>query len=286
MKRNLLALLLAMALLLGLTACGGTGEEPEDADSTTQETAQPEEDRGEEDTTESAETPVTDDAEDPAAQEDAQDTTQSEGGGSSGSSASNTGTGAQTGGSSGSITGSGSASSGNQNTASQKPAAPEPPAQTSPPEEPASQPTQPPAAESAGDSVDLTAFYDSLAAGENWPGMMAVEGEALDTFYPGLADIAAKQCLVYYSMISATVGEIALVEVESDGDVQAVKDIFQARIDYQVGDETNPGGAWYPSSIEGWQNGSRIVSHGNYVMLIALSEGADDVVSAFDALFA
>ena len=285
MKRNLLALLLAMALLLGLTACGGTGEEPEDADSTTQETAQPEEDRGEEDTTESAETPVTDDTEDPAAQEDAQDTTQSEGG-SSGSSASNTGTGAQTGGSSGSITGSGSASSGNQNTVSQKPAAPEPPAQTSPPEEPASQPTQPPAAESAGDSVDLTAFYDSLAAGENWPGMMAVEGEALDTFYPGLADIAAKQCLVYYSMISATVGEIALVEVESDGDVQAVKDIFQARIDYQVGDETNPGGAWYPSSIEGWQNGSRIVSHGNYVMLIALSEGADDVVSAFDALFA
>ena len=80
-------------------------------------------------------------------------------------------------------------------------------------------------------------------------------------------------------------GEIALVEVESADDVQAVKDIFQARIDYQVGDETNPGGAWYPASIEGWKNNSRIVSNGNYVMLVA-ADGADDIVSAFNALFA
>ena len=141
-------------------------------------------------------------------------------------------------------------------------------------------------AEPAGEGVDLTAFYNSLAGGETWPSMMAVEGEALSAFYPGLADIAAKQCLVYYAMISATVGELALVEVENADDVQAVKDIFQARIDYQVGDETNPGGAWYPDSIEGWKNGSRIVSNGNYVMLIALSEGADSVVDAFNALFA
>lgn len=91
--------------------------------------------------------------------------------------------------------------------------------------------------------------------------------------------------MVYYAAISASVGEIALVEVESADDVQAVKDIFQARIDYQVGDETNPGGAWYPASIEGWKNNSRIVSNGNYVMLVA-ADGADDIVSAFNALFA
>ena len=53
-----------------------------------------------------------------------------------------------------------------------------------------------------------------------------------------------------------------------------------------MGDDQNPGGAWYPASIEGWKNGSRIVSNGNYVMLIALSEGADDVVNSFNALFA
>ena len=66
---------------------------------------------------------------------------------------------------------------------------------------------------------------------------------------------------------------------------QAVKDIFQARIDYQVGDENNPGGAWYPDTIEGWKNNSRIVSNGNYVMLVAV-EGADSVVESFNALFA
>lgn len=146
-------------------------------------------------------------------------------------------------------------------------------------------PVQKPAEESSKD-VDLTAFYESLPGSvENWPSMMAMSQESVDAFYPGLSDISTKQCSVYMAMISANVGEIALVQVENAGDVQKVKDIFQARIDYQVGDETNPGGAWYPATIEGWKNDSRIVSNGNYVMLIAV-EGADSVVDSFNALFA
>ena len=146
-------------------------------------------------------------------------------------------------------------------------------------------PVQKPAEESSKD-VDLTAFYESLPGSvENWPSMMAMSQESVDAFYPGLSDISTKQCSVYMAMISANVGEIALVQVENTGDVQKVKDIFQARIDYQVGDETNPGGAWYPATIEGWKNDSRIVSNGNYVMLIAV-EGADSVVDSFNALFA
>lgn len=146
-------------------------------------------------------------------------------------------------------------------------------------------PVQKPAEESSKD-VDLTAFYESLPGSvENWPSMMAMSQESVDAFYPGLSDISTKQCSVYMAMISADVGEIALVQVENAGDVQKVKDIFQARIDYQVGDETNPGGAWYPATIEGWKNDSRIVSNGNYVMLIAV-EGADSVVDSFNALFA
>lgn len=133
-------------------------------------------------------------------------------------------------------------------------------------------------------SVDLTAFYESLPD-ENWPAMGLMEGEALDAFYPGLAAIAMNQCGVYMPMMSSVVCEIALVEVQSAADVQAVKDIFQARINYQVGDETNPGGAWYPESIEGWKNDSKIVSNGNYVMMIAFENSAN-VVAAFNALFA
>lgn len=141
--------------------------------------------------------------------------------------------------------------------------------------------------ESAAPAVDLTAFYETLTAdGDVWPAMMQAEGEVLDAFYPGLSDVAVNQCGVYTAMISAAVGEIALVEVRDAGDVQRVKDIFQARIDYQVGDGENPGGAWYPQSIEGWKSGSRIVSNGNFVMLVALSEGADGAVESFNALFA
>ena len=135
-------------------------------------------------------------------------------------------------------------------------------------------------------SVDLTAFYESAFSGDNMPAMMQAEGEVLDSFYPGLSAIKTNQCAVYTAMISAAVGEIALVEVQNSADVQAVKDIFQARVNYQVGDDQNPGGAWYPQTIEGWKNGNRIVSNGNYVMLVALSEGADDVVNSFNALFA
>ena len=156
-----------------------------------------------------------------------------------------------------------------------------------PAEKPAEKPAQKPAEKPAeSKSVDLAAFFETFASGENRPAMMQADGEVLDAFYPGLSAIKTKQCGVYTAMISAAVGELALVEVENSADVQAVKDIFQARINYQVGDDENPGGAWYPQTIEGWKNGSRIVSNGNYVMLIALSEGADDVVNSFNALFA
>lgn len=138
--------------------------------------------------------------------------------------------------------------------------------------------------------IDLAAFYDTLRAENTWPELMnptedAAMTELLDSYYPGLSEISTKQCGVYVAAISAAVGEIALVEVENAGDVQAVEDIFQARVDYQVGDDTNPGGAWYPETIEGWKTKSQIVSNGNYVML-AVGDAAGAAVESFEALFA
>ena len=272
MKRKLLALFLAMAMLLALTACGGGKDDAgtpeqgavtatEDVDGTVdqpQETLEAGEENSEtqnaDGTTENnADTPAenlpADPAEEPEGGNLPADTTQKP-----------------------------------ESKPVEKPAE----VPVSKPETPAQKPAEKPADESQSkpdSKVDLTAFYTSVTGGENWPAMMQVEGETLDTFYPGLSGIQTSQCGVYTAMISAAVGEIALVEVQNAADVQAVKDIFQARVDYQVGDDNNPGGAWYPASIEGWKSGSRIVSNGNYVMLVALSEGADSVVDSFNALF-
>ena len=149
------------------------------------------------------------------------------------------------------------------------------------------------APETPGESpkeIDLAAFYASLTEGEEWPVLMSLTedetmAEMLDSYYPGLSELSTKQCGVYVAAISAAVGELALVEVENAGDVQAVEDIFQARIDYQVGDDTNPGGARYPETIEGWKTKSQIVSHGNYVML-AVGDNAGAAAESFEALFA
>ena len=142
----------------------------------------------------------------------------------------------------------------------------------------------------APEEINLSAFYNTLREGNIWPELMDLTTDAnmkelLDSYYPGLSEIAAKQRGVYVAAISAAVGEIALVEVENAEDVQAVEDIFQARIDYQVGDDATPGGAWYPETIEGWKTKSRIVSHGNYVML-AVGDASASAVEEFEALFA
>ena len=133
-------------------------------------------------------------------------------------------------------------------------------------------------------SVDLSAFHLSLldTYGENFPAVMNLceMVEMLDGFYPGLSGLETKQMMVYQPMMNAVVCEIVLVEVVNAADVETVKSICQERIDAQVN-----GGAWYPESIEGWKNNSRIVVNGNCVMMIAYSE-CDAVVEAFNGLFA
>lgn len=133
-------------------------------------------------------------------------------------------------------------------------------------------------------NADLTAFYTSVAEtyGENWAATANLQEvpEMMEMVLPGMADIETKQLVAYQPMMGAVVCEIVLVEVANAEDLDAVKTILQGRIDAQV-----QGGAWYPESIEGWQNNSRIVENGNYVMMIAY-EKCDEIVSSFNALFA
>ena len=157
--------------------------------------------------------------------------------------------------------GGGSSSSGGSNGGSSTPSTPETP---SAPE--ASQ-------------VDLSAFYTTESGKYEFGMVTLADAELAANVYPGLFDIAAEQCLPYINMMTMNTSEIVLVEVTNSSDVDKVKEILQSRIDAQV-----EGGAWYPSAIEAWQNNSRIVSNGNYVMMV-VHESCDSIVDDFNALF-
>ena len=77
-------------------------------------------------------------------------------------------------------------------------------------------------------TVDLTAFYNTLAEEYGWAEdaassgeedimMMNLEGDMLEGSYPGLADVATKQLIAKAPMISAVVNEIVLAECGTEG---------------------------------------------------------------------
>lgn len=132
----------------------------------------------------------------------------------------------------------------------------------------------------AAGSVDLTAFYNDMTSQYEFQTLQAFTGDVLESYYPGMGAVSTKQCLIMGTMMTMNNGEFCLVEVSDSKDVETVKSIFQSRIDYMAG-----GGAWYPGPTDTWTNNSRVVSNGNYVMMV-VHESCDDIVEAFNALFA
>lgn len=128
-------------------------------------------------------------------------------------------------------------------------------------------------------SVDLSSFYADMTGEYDFQTLQEFTGDVLESYYAGMGDIATKQCLIMGTMMTMNNGEFCLVEVSDSKDVDTVKSIFQSRIDYMVN-----GGAWYPAPTEQWTNNSRVVSNGNYVMMV-VHENCDDIVEAFNALF-
>ena len=155
------------------------------------------------------------------------------------------------------------------------------PTPSAPAETPAPTPSAPAETPDAPDgSVDLAAFAETLLADYEFSGFLTLaEGELAEGFYPGLTAVETNQSLVYICQMSMNTGELVLVEVKDSADVDAVKAILQARIDNMIN-----GGAWYPEPTEIWTNSSRVVSNGNYVMMV-VNPACDDIVAAFDALF-
>ena len=128
--------------------------------------------------------------------------------------------------------------------------------------------------------VDLAAFYTSVTGTYEFSNFLELaDKEMTDAFYPGLTDIATEQCLVYATMMSMNNGEFALIQVSDSKDVDAVKAILQKRID----DMAN-GGAWYPEPTRIWTECSKVVSNGNYIMMV-VNYDYQAIVKDFNALF-
>lgn len=133
--------------------------------------------------------------------------------------------------------------------------------------------------------VDLQSFYDTTVGKYEFSFMMEADSATLDNFFAGLSDLSLSQQVIYLCGMSPSPhGDFALVQVNDSKDVDTVKGILQARIDYMVGDGNGPGGAFYPMEQTMWEENARIASNGNYVMLI-VHPNCDDIVKEFNALF-
>lgn len=139
-------------------------------------------------------------------------------------------------------------------------------------------------------SVDLTAFGQSVLPKYFDTHIMQVDPNEeanktlIDMQFEGLSSIELEQCVIYLNNFSMVNSELLLVQVKETSDVDKVEEIFNARIKYMVGDGNGPGGAWYPGPTEIWENSSRVVTHGNYVMMV-VGEQCNDVVAAFNEQF-
>ena len=91
--------------------------------------------------------------------------------------------------------------------------------------------------------------------------------DLIASFYPGLDGIELCQQAFYMPPIVTHPCEIVLVEVKNSEDVQAVVDIFHARIALGAADTS------YPESAAGWQQYAHVQQSGNFVCMIVLPEG-------------
>lgn len=130
--------------------------------------------------------------------------------------------------------------------------------------------------------VDLTACFDQMRqdAGFDEFYMTDLEGEMLDSYYPGLSEIPSKQFLAKAPMMSGVVNEVVLMQCENEDDAAKAVTILQQRITDQA-----EGGAWYPESMEAWSRG-QVIQNGTYVAMIASAEFQSTWADDFNALFA
>ena len=127
----------------------------------------------------------------------------------------------------------------------------------------------------------VSSFYDAILAAQPESAEDLIYFEEanpalINSFYPGLDGIELSQQAFYMPPIATHPCEIVLVEVKDAANVQAVVDVFQARIDLGADNTT------YPESAAGWQLYAQVQSSGNFVCMIVLPEGYVIPENVFD----
>ena len=254
MKKRILALLLAGALSISLlAACGGPSDSQPDAsdDGQTQTTPSPDPS----DTTDPSESP--DASQEPSESPDASQEP-------SGEDTDSTQTPSE----------SPDASQTPSQSPSQQPSPSPTPAPTPSPE---ATPTPSPSPEAPADGASLSDFYADISSRYELPSMMEVPSDVVADVYPGLESLSLNQQVLYMAAITSVASEIAIVEAaDADTAAQAAA-IFQARIDSQVS-----GGAFYPETVENWENYSQVVTCGNFVLLV-VNPSCAEIAADFEA---
>ena len=118
----------------------------------------------------------------------------------------------------------------------------------------------------------LSSFYQAIldAQPENAEPLILFEENnpgLINSFYPGLDSIQLNQQAFYMPPIATHPCEIVMVEVKDQKDVQAVADLFQARIDMGASSSN------YPESAAGWKQFAQVQKSGNFVCMIVLPAG-------------
>ena len=129
--------------------------------------------------------------------------------------------------------------------------------------------------------VALNTLYAGMEEACGWEeGYMAdVEGELLESYYPGLSGIPAKQLVAKVPAMSSDVNEVVLIQCETEEDAESAAVILQARIDAQA-----EGGAWYPESLEAWK-AAKVLREGACAALIASGAHQAELEEQFRSQF-
>lgn len=129
--------------------------------------------------------------------------------------------------------------------------------------------------------VALDTLYAGMEEACGWEeGYMAdVEGELLESYYPGLSGIPAKQLVAKVPAMSSDVNEVVLIQCETEEDAESAAAILQARIDAQA-----EGGAWYPESLEAWK-AAKVLREGACAALIASGAHQAELEEQFRSQF-